>query len=68
MTMRMVKGMEVPATMREVGRLKASPLMRFGRNQRRAALVAPGAGQKKGVVRFRTWDEVALWEKNRRTN
>lgn len=51
--------------MREVGTIKASPLVRFGRNQRRAALVAPRAGSPTGVARFRTWDEFASWQTNR---
>lgn len=58
--------MERPLTVREVGKLKGSPLTRFGRNQRRAAKVARRSGERYGVKCFRTWDEVAAWEKNRR--
>jgi hypothetical protein len=35
---------------KEVGRSRLSFLQRFGRNQRRVALVAPASGQKKGVM------------------
>ena len=50
-----------------VGAINATPMERFGRNQRRAAVVAPKAGAKPGVLRFRTWEEFAAWkEKNRR--
>ncbi len=45
-----------------VGTIKASPMERFRRNQRRAALVAPAAGSKSGVLRFRTWEEFASWK------
>ena len=55
--------MQKPAQMREVGRLKAPPLVRFGRVQRRVARLAPHAGQPPGVFRFRTWEELALWRK-----
>ncbi len=49
----------------EVGKVRASPLERFGRNQRRAHLVAPSAsGQCKGVVRFASWEEVEKWQSN----
>ncbi|MDA1068821.1 MAG: hypothetical protein O3C43_20235 [Verrucomicrobia bacterium] len=51
--------------MRELGKLKDSPIIRFGRNQRRAALVAPRSGEPFGIQRFRTWEEVEEWEKNR---
>ncbi len=54
--------MEKRGEMREVGTIKASPLVRFGRNQRRAALVAPRTGSATGVRRFRTWDEFASWQ------
>ncbi len=56
------------AAIREVGKTTASPLVRFGRNQRRAALVAPRAGWPKGVQKFRTWQELESWEKSHRTN
>lgn len=62
-----VRGMKTRGQMREVGRITASPLERFGRNQRRAAAVAPGAGEPKGVRRFRTWEEFAQWQ-SRKTN
>lgn len=52
--------------MLEVGKIKATALVRFGRNQRRAAVVAPRAGEPTGIYRFRTWDEFSLWKKNRR--
>ena len=45
-----------------VGTVKAAPMERFGRNQRRAAAVAPMAGSKPGVIRFRTWAEFAAWK------
>jgi hypothetical protein len=45
-----------------VGTIKASPMERFGRNQRRASLVAPAVGAKSGVLRFRTWEEFASWK------
>lgn len=45
-----------------VGTIKATPMERFGRNQRRAAAVAPRAGSKSGVLRFRTWEEFAAWK------
>ena len=60
--------MNAPATMRELGQVKSPPLIRFGRNQRRAALVAVGFGRPKGVQLFRTWSEVESWEKKRRTS
>jgi len=50
--------------MREVGTLKAHPLARFGRNQRRAAKLAPRTGQRSGVMRFRTWEEHSQWLKS----
>jgi len=62
-----VREMKTRGQMREVGRITASPLERFGRNQRRAAAVAPGAGEPKGVRRFRTWEEFAQWQ-SRKTN
>lgn len=46
-----------------VGTIKASPMERFGRNQRRAAMVAPTAGARSGLLRFRTWEEFASWKK-----
>gem|GEM_PF-2123547 len=49
-----------------VGSIKATPMERFGRNQRRAALVAPPRRVKPGVLRFRTWEELAAWEKKHR--
>lgn len=45
-----------------VGTIKAAPMERFGRNQRRAAAVAPKSGSKPGVIRFRTWEEFAAWK------
>lgn len=45
--------------------IKATPLARFGRNQRRALLVAARAGSPVGVVRFRTWDEFTSWQQKR---
>jgi hypothetical protein len=61
--------MEKKGDMLEVGTIKAAPLARFGRNQRRAALLAPRAGKPAGVIRFRTWDEFASWQKkNLRAN
>jgi hypothetical protein len=57
--------MQKKGEMLEVGLIKAAPMTRFGRNQRRAAAVAPGAGSQFGLIRFKTWDEVALWKKNR---
>ncbi len=45
-----------------VGTIKATPMERFGRNQRRAAAVAPPSAAKSGVLRFRTWEEFALWK------
>jgi len=52
--------------MRVVGTLKGTPIERFGRNQRRAALVAPPTGQPPGVLRFRTWEEFAAWKTEKR--
>lgn len=52
--------------MREVGTINATPLARFGRNQRRAVLVAPRAGSPVGVTCFRTWDEFAIYKQKRR--
>ena len=49
--------------MRVVGRLRDDFLTQMGHNQRRAYLLAPRAGFPKGVQKFRTWDEVASWEK-----
>lgn len=49
-----------------VGKSTASPMARFGRNQRRAGAVAPAAGTKSGIVRFRTWEEFDLWKLKRR--
>ncbi len=49
-----------------VGTIKATPMERFGRNQRRAALVAPAAGTKSGVLRFRTWEEFNSWKMEHR--
>jgi hypothetical protein len=57
--------MERPFTIREVGKLTARPLVRFGRNQRRARLLAPRSGELPGVKRFRTWDEFSEWQTNR---
>lgn len=57
--------MEKRGEIREVGTIKASPLVRFGRNQRQAYLVAPRAGSPTGVRCFRTWDEFASWQKKR---
>lgn len=54
--------MEKKGEMLVVGTIKATPLERFGRNQRRAASVAPKAGVKSGVLRFRTWEEFAAWK------
>ncbi|MBL9218448.1 MAG: hypothetical protein JNG82_08170 [Opitutaceae bacterium] len=54
--------------MRELGKTTGSTLERFGRNQRRAALVAPKAGWPKGVQRFRDWREFESWQRNRRTD
>jgi hypothetical protein len=51
--------------MLDVGKIKATALARFGRNQRRSRLVAPKAGETTGIFRFRTWDEFASWKKNR---
>jgi len=48
-----------------VGAIKTTPLERFGRNQRRAAAVAPKAGAKPGVLRFRTWEDFAAWKEQR---
>ncbi|SDS45906.1 hypothetical protein [Opitutus sp. GAS368] len=48
-----------------VGTIKATPMERFGRNQRRAAAVAPQAGSKPGVIRFRTWEDFAAWKEKR---
>lgn len=45
-----------------VGAIKATPLQRFGRNQRRAAAVAARTGSKSGVIRFRTWEEFGSWQ------
>ncbi len=45
-----------------VGSVKATPMERFGRNQRRAALVAPPQARKPGVLRFRTWEEANAWK------
>jgi hypothetical protein len=53
-------------TIRVVGKLNAVPLIRFGRNQRRAFLVAPRAGNPIGINRFRTWEEFASWQKRHR--
>ncbi len=49
-----------------VGTIIATPMERFGRNQRRAALLAPTAGTKSGVLRFRTWEEFDTWKMKRR--
>lgn len=49
-----------------VGRVTAAPLVRFGRNQRRAALVAPKSVSSPGVLRFRTWEEFSSWKTARR--
>jgi hypothetical protein len=49
-----------------VGRITAAPLVRFGRNQRRAALVAPKSGSAPGVLRFSTWEEFSSWKTTRR--
>ena len=57
--------MAAPLKVREVGRIKASVLQRFGRNQRRAALVAPNLGQPKGIRRFKTWEDVDACRKAR---
>ena len=57
--------MEKNGEMREVGTIKATPLVRFGRNQRRAVLVSPRAGFPVGVACFRTWDEFTSWQKKR---
>ena len=57
--------MEKKGEMREEGTIKATSLARFGRNQRRAVLVAPRAGSPVGVARFRTWDEFTSWQKKR---
>jgi hypothetical protein len=56
-----------PLLIREVGHLKASPLRRFGRIQRRAYKLAPRSGQPPGVIRFQTWEEVTAWQKTRPT-
>jgi hypothetical protein len=48
---------------REVGTLKKSFLERFGKNQRRAALVARRSGQPMGIRRFKTWEEVEACRK-----
>lgn len=45
-----------------VGAIKATPMERFGRNQRRAAAVAPPRVTKSGVMRFRTWEDFDLWK------
>lgn len=51
---------------REVGRLQSSTLVRFGRNQRRARVVAPHAGEATGIRRFRSWSEFQQWQKKQR--
>jgi hypothetical protein len=56
----------INARTREVGELRGSNLARFGRNQRRAFLVAPRAGEAFGVRRFRSWDDVRQWQQQRR--
>lgn len=58
--------MQAREAMREVGVIKASPLVRFGRNQRRAALLAPAGLARTGVVRFKTWQDFTLWRKQTR--
>jgi hypothetical protein len=55
--------MQKREVMREVGVIKAPPLMRFGRNQRRAALLAPAGPATSGVVRFKTWQDFTQWRK-----
>ncbi len=45
-----------------VGSIKATPMERFGRNQRRAAAVAPLRAVKPGGLRFRTWEEANAWK------
>ena len=62
---RIVPFMQVRGAMREVGVIKAPPLVRFGRNQRRAALLAARSGEPSGVKRFKTWSEFSLWQKQR---
>ncbi len=52
--------------MLSIGRSSATPLARFGRNQRRAALVAPKSGSSPGVLRFSTWEEFSSWKTTRR--
>jgi hypothetical protein len=54
-----------PEPIRIVGRLKASPLIRFGRIQRRAARLAALAShrsannrRRSGVELFRDWSEI----------
>lgn len=49
-----------------VGTIKATPMERFGRNQRRAGLVAPPRVVKAGVMRFRTWEEFDTWKRKSR--
>ncbi len=45
-----------------VGQLKSTPLQRFGRLQRRVALVAPEkAGRPKGVQRFHSYSDIDPW-------
>jgi hypothetical protein len=45
-----------------VGKITATPMERFDRNQRRAAAVAPRINSKSGVFRFRTWGEFSAWK------
>lgn len=49
-----------------VGTIKATPMERFGRNQRRAALTAPPLTVKPGVIRFRTWEDFDTWKRTSR--
>ncbi len=57
---------EMRGEMREVGKLRVSTLIRFGRNQRRAFAVAPRAGEASGVRRFPSWTEFQQWQTKRR--
>jgi len=50
---------------KEVGRCRAAPLERFGRNQRRAHLLAPGQGQPKGIQRFARWEDLESWQQRK---
>jgi hypothetical protein len=59
--------MKTGGFMREVGVIKAPSLVRFGRNQRRAALVAPRCGDPTGIKRFKTWEEFTSWRTKSRT-